>query len=128
MQKTKEPAPKGGAGTGATDPANEVRLVGRLSAAAESRALPSGDEMATFRVVVERSAGSCASRATVDVIDCVVWGAGQRRRVLGWSAGDVVEVSGALRRRFYRTAGGATGSRTEVEVLSGRRRRRADSG
>lgn len=126
MQKTKEPASKCGAGT--IETANEVRLVGRLSAGAETRTLPSGDEMATFRVVVDRARGSGASRATVDVIDCVVWGAGQRRSVLGWAAGDVVEVSGALRRRFYRTAAGATGSRTEVEVLSGRRRRRADSG
>lgn len=128
MEKTKVPAPKAGTGSSASDAANEVRLVGRLSAAAERRTLPSGDEMATFRVVVDRSPGSTASRSTVDVIDCVVWSAAQRRRVLGWSPGDVVEVSGALRRRFYRTAGGATGSRTEVEVLSGRRRRHADSG
>lgn len=127
MQKTKEPAPKGGAGTNSGDTTNEVRLVGRLSAAAEVRTLPSGDEMVTFRVVIDRGPRSSGSRATVDVIDCVVWSAGQRGRVLGWAAGDVVEVSGALRRRFYRTSGGATGSRTEVEVLSSSRRRRADS-
>jgi hypothetical protein len=35
-----------------------------------------------------------------------------------------VEVRGSLRKRFFRTAGGATGSRVEVEVASARRIRR----
>lgn len=33
---------------------NEVRLVGRVSAAPEERALPSGDTVASLRVVVPR--------------------------------------------------------------------------
>ena len=33
---------------------NSVHLVGRLAAAAEDRLLPSGDALATFRMVVER--------------------------------------------------------------------------
>lgn len=107
---------------------NEVRLVGRLPAAAEVRTLPSGDMLGTFRLVVDRTDAGSRSRASVDVIDCVVWGAGPRRSALGWAAGDLVEVSGALRRRFYRSTSGGTGSRTEVEVLSCRRRRRGGSG
>ena len=37
---------------------------------------------------------------------------------LGWQPGDVVEVEGAIRRRFFRAGGGAA-SRVEVEVSSG---------
>ena len=44
---------------------------------------------------------------------------GAEGRVSGWRAGDVVEVEGALRRRFQR-GGAGTSTRLEVEVLSGR--------
>jgi single-strand DNA-binding protein len=36
-----------------------------------------------------------------------------------WAAGDVVEVEGALRRRFFR-GGPGMATRLEVEVLAGR--------
>ncbi|GAA1479560.1 hypothetical protein GCM10009623_40060 [Nocardioides aestuarii] len=110
------------AGGLATD--NEVRLVGRLSAAPEQRTLPSGDEIWTFRLVVPRTRPQ--GRQTVDVLECVAWSARTRRSVACWSEGDHAEVSGALRRRFYR-AGGATQSRVEVEVDRARLIRRAVS-
>ena len=101
---------------------NEVTLAGRLPAPAEERPLPSGDTLVSFRVVVGRPEGRRqGSRApAIDTIDCVVWTGPARRTVLGWAAGDVVEVTGALRRRFWRAGGGAA-SRTEVEVLKARR-------
>ena len=101
---------------------NEVCLAGRLAAPAEERAMPSGDVMATFRVVVARPpTRKAAQRApTIDTIDCVAWRGDVRRSVLGWAAGDVVEVNGALRRRFWRAGSGAV-SRTEVEVMRARR-------
>ncbi|MEZ5095393.1 MAG: single-stranded DNA-binding protein [Nocardioides sp.] len=101
--------------------ANEVRLVGRLSRAADSRELPSGDVVGTFRVVVPRLA--TRGRPGVDAVDCAVWTARTRRVVAGWQPGDVVEVRGALRRRFYRQAG-AVASRVEIEVTQARRLRR----
>jgi single-strand DNA-binding protein len=104
--------------------ANEVRLVGRLSAPAEERTLPSEAVMCTFMVVVDRLESEIRSRQRVDVLSCVVWTPRLRRQVLAWSPGDVVEVRGSLRKRFFRTAGGATGSRVEVEVASARRIRR----
>lgn len=103
---------------------NEVHLVGRLSAAAEERTLPSEAVMCTFMVVVDRLEADVRSRQRVDVLGCVAWKARLRRQVLSWQAGDVVEVHGALRKRFFRTSAGATGSRVEVEVLSARRVRR----
>ena len=104
---------------------NEVRLVGRVSQAPEQRELPSGDVLWTFRVVVPRPATS--GRGTVDALECAAWSARARRSVASWQPDDVVEVSGAVRRRFFRTAGGAA-SRVEVEVSRGRLIRRAGSG
>lgn len=109
------------------DPVNVVRLVGRVSADPEERVLPSGDSLWTFRMVVGRAGGRGRSRQSVDVIDCAVWSGRVLRSVSRWGAGDVVEVGGAMRRRFFRGAGG-TASRVEVELSSGRLIRRAGSG
>ena len=70
---------------------------GRLADAPEARELPSGDQVVTFRLIVDRR-GSRASQVTVDTIDCTVWSGALRRRVVAWSAGDVLTVEGALRR------------------------------
>lgn len=106
---------------------NEVHLVGRFAAPALEREMPSGDVLCTFRVSVERESpevGSVTSRQRVDALECATWNGRVRRSALTWQPGDEVEVVGALRRRFFRTAGG-TGSRVEVEVTSARRLRRA---
>ena len=97
----------------ATSMVNEVRLHGRWQGAVE-RELPSGDLLVTGRVVVARPEGG------VDALDCAVWPAGLRRRVLGWPDGTQVEVAGSLRRRFFRTPVGAS-SRYEVQVQQIRR-------
>ena len=107
---------------------NEVRLVGRVSAAPEERALPSGDTVASLRVVVPRvvvprvasarSTKAPAARragASVDTLDVSCWTGRARQRARRLQPGDVVEVVGSLRRRFYR-AGAATVSRYEVEA------------
>ena len=110
---------------GGRDDVNVVRLVGRLSAPAVVTELPSGDRLCSFRVVVGRPP-SHASRQRVDALECTTWVSRVRRSALSWSAGDVVEVEGAIRRRFFRTGAGAA-SRVEVEVSSARRVRRAAS-
>ena len=116
---------------GARQAGNEVRLVGAVSGEPEVRALPSGDELCVARVVVPRS--TVRARAdgrkgpSVDVIDCCAWDARPRRSVGRWRPGDEVEVTGALRRRFYRS-GGRTASRVEVEVTLARVVRRAATG
>jgi single-strand DNA-binding protein len=111
--------------------ANEVRLAGTVSGEPERRVLPSGDELCVVRVVVPRLTQRVRSDGrrdpSVDVLDCCAWDSRPRRTVAGWRAGDEVEVSGALRRRFYR-AGGSTESRVEVEISSARRVRRAATG
>jgi single-strand DNA-binding protein len=101
---------------------NEVVLAGRLPAPAEERLLPSGDTLVTFRLVVTRPAHLRTRTRTlgIDTIDCAAWRADIRRAVLRWQPGDVVEVFGSLRRRFWRGAMGPT-SRTEVEAFTVRR-------
>lgn len=103
--------------------ANEVRLVGRLAAAPVRRQLPSGDELVSFRLVVDRPGPRPADRRsggtrapTVDTVDCAAW-RGDVQRVLGRAGpGDVLEVHGALRRRFWRSTSGPA-SRSEVEAV-----------
>ncbi len=95
---------------------NTVTLVGRVSAAAESRTLPSGDELVSFRLVVDRSPAALRrSRQKVDTFECTVWPARLRRRALRLEPGQVVRVSGELRRRFSR-AGGGPASWVSVDV------------
>ena len=100
---------------------NEVRLQGRLADAPELRELPSGDQVLTFRLIVDRL-GSRASQAPVDTIDCTAWTASLRKRAAGWEAGEVLVVEGALRRRFWQSPQGAR-SRYDVEVARVSRQR-----
>lgn len=113
----------------AQESVNEVRLVGRLAAEPQLRELPSGDTVWNLRVVVERPVppGKEKPRQRVDSLECAVWGGRLKKSVEGWCAGDLVEVAGAMRRRFFR-AGGITASRVEVELTRGRVIRRAGSG
>ncbi len=86
---------------------NAVRLSGRVSAAPEARMLPSGDEVVSFRLVVPRSPTALRrSKQLVDTIECSAWTARLRRSVRRLEAGDRVTVTGELRRRFSRGAGG----------------------
>lgn len=120
--KEKDPTDDGG-----VEHVNEVRLVGRVSQAPRERVLPSGDAVWTLRLAVTRSGDASRSKQTVDALECAVWAARPRRSVASWRVGDVVEVAGAVRRRFFR-AGGSAASRTEIEVRSARVIRRSATG
>ena len=101
--------------TAQTQTCNEVVLVGRVSAPPEERDLPSGDHLVTLRVVVDRPPQKGVDKRTVDVIDVACWTGRTRRTASGLATGDTVRVEGALRRRFFATAGGRA-SRYEVEA------------
>ena len=105
---------------------NEVVVVGRLVAAPTVRELPSGDTLASFRVVVRRPESSRRRPGSprVDALECAAFRGDVRRTVRSWAEGDVVEVAGALRRRFWRS-GGAPSSVWEIEVGKARRLVRA---
>lgn len=99
-------------------PINQVWLVGRVAAAPEVTKLPSGDEVVTWRLVVEREGAQQAPY--VDTLECAAWTARTRRSSSAWQSRDIVSVEGALRRRFWRDAKGLR-SRYEIEVSSVRR-------
>ncbi|KQV70034.1 hypothetical protein ASC64_09670 [Nocardioides sp. Root122] len=106
---------------------NDVRLVGRVTGEPAAMELPSGDVLVTFRISVPRAVPAAVQARRgqgVDSVPCTVWIPRLRRSVLGWRAGDLVEVSGAVRCRFFQ-AGGATRSRVEVEAASARIIRRS---
>lgn len=95
---------------------NEVFLVGRVAAPATERELPSGTRVVNARLIIDRDAAEMSwSRQRVDTIDCVAWAARAQQSLRRWQAGDRVQVIGAIRRRFFRTAAGPA-SRVEVEV------------
>ncbi len=98
---------------------NDVVLRGRLSAPAELRTLPSGDTLVSFRLVVRRPEPRVRGRS-VDVLPCITYDRALQRRVAAWEPGDVVEIEGALQRRFWRTGSG-TASVCEVNCRKGRK-------
>lgn len=95
---------------------NYVMLRGRLAAEPQVRTLPSGDELCTFRLTVRRPPGE---RVTVDSLECASTAARVRRTLARSAAGDELQVSGSLRRRFWRSPTGL-GSRYEVAVATAR--------
>lgn len=106
---------------------NEVHLVGRLGGEVRETTMPSGDVMVRFHVIVERSARARRERPrapAVDALGCTAWTAGVRKALAASRPGDVVEVTGALRRRFQRGAATPT-SWYDVEVQRVRKSRAA---
>jgi single-strand DNA-binding protein len=91
---------------------NVVFLRGRLADSAELKDLPSGDQLATFRLTVTRGPGG---RVKVDSIECASVRARVRKSLARAAPGDVLEVSGTLQRRFWRSPSGPT-SRYTVDV------------
>jgi single-strand DNA-binding protein len=104
---------------GATGPRhrNEIVLVGEISLAPRERLLTSGEEVVTFRLDVARDDDSGTAR---DSFECTVHSTRLRRSAAAWQKGDALEVSGAVRRRFYRV-GAASRPFVVVDVERARR-------
>lgn len=94
---------------------NEVVLAGRLSKEPEDRELPSGALLTQWRLAVRRPAGHPGYQRS-DAIECATFDDGVRDMLADWRLDDLIEVEGALRRRWWRG-----GSRYEVEVRTARR-------
>lgn len=89
---------------------NSVRLRGRVSGEPTERELPSGDHVVEFRIVVRREA-----REGVDTLDIAAWNAKTRRKSLTLKPDQWVEISGSVRRRFWKAPGGLA-SRWQIEA------------
>jgi len=100
--------------TAAFEGANEVRLVGRVSGISEPHDLPSGDSVVTLRLVVPREIHR-PRQPSVDTIDVACWSPDTRQGAAEVGVGGTAEVTGSLRRRFFRSGAGLQ-SRYEVEA------------
>ena len=99
---------------------NEVLLVGEITTAPEERELADGRGAVTFRLDVRGETGAGATR---DSLDITVTSARARKAALGWEIGDVVEVEGVVRRKFYKV-GAMSKPFTVIEAERAKRLRR----
>ncbi|CAB4591481.1 unannotated protein [freshwater metagenome] len=90
---------------------NDLLLRGRVSAAATTKELPSGDKVVEFRLIVTRE-----NREDVDTLDIAAWSAKSRMTALSLAPDEWVEISGAVHRRFWQSPGGLA-SRWQVEAI-----------
>ena len=79
---------------------NDVALRGWVTTIASERELPSGDLVVQFRIAITRPEGG------VDTIDLESWSAKTRRTASSLKDGEWVEISGSIRRRFWKSATG----------------------
>ncbi len=92
------------------DSLNEVLLRGRVSGEPHEKELPSGDHVVEFRIVIPRK-----TREGVDTLDIAAWTSRARRIGLTLKADEWVEISGAIRRRFWQAPSGLA-SRWQIEA------------
>lgn len=92
---------------------NEVHVIGRVSGAPEVRPLAAG-ELVVWRMAVERPRPPDGARRS-DWITCAAAYPGPGTNVRGLRVGDVLEIHGTLRRRFWRSRNGPV-TPLEVEV------------
>ncbi|WP_433188346.1 single-stranded DNA-binding protein [Actinoallomurus sp. CA-150999] len=104
---------------------NEIVLVGRLSGAPEWKALPEGREVAVWRLIVEHQ-NARSPQDAIDTIRCVTYDSAVQEGIRGWRHGDLIEVRGSLRHRFWRAPNGPRGL-YEVEAAIAVRHDRAAS-
>lgn len=89
---------------------NDVLLRGRVSAIATEKELPSGDRVCEFRIVIARS-----NEAGFDAIDISAWSSKLRRISNSLKVDQWVEVSGSIKRRFWRGTSGLS-SRWQIDA------------
>ncbi|WP_433337933.1 single-stranded DNA-binding protein [Spirillospora sp. CA-294931] len=92
---------------------NAVTLCGRLAEDPSTRALPTGGEVVSWRLIVDRP--NHRGRRVVDTITCAAFDPQVRAQTTTWRKGDLIEAQGALRRRFWNSDELRIG-RYEVEV------------
>lgn len=98
-------------------------LRGRLAGPVELRSLPSGETLLQFTLAVRRERPGPGGPES-DLLSCVSTVPGLLSRAQAWGPGDVIEVEGALQRRFWRTPTG-TAVTHEVGVRAARKASRS---
>ncbi len=91
---------------------NDCLLRGRVSAEATDRELPSGEHVVECRVIISRD-----QREGVDTLDIAARSGKSRRSALSLKAGEWVEISGSIHRRFWQGPAGLA-SRWQIEAAT----------
>ena len=94
---------------------NQVVIVGRCSGPGEEKVLPSGDKVVEFRIIVGRD-----DREGYDTFEVALWSSVLRKRGISLKSDEWIEITGALRRRFWKV-GAVSASRWQVEARELRR-------
>ena len=89
---------------------NDVLLRGRVSSTGIEKELPSGDKVVEFRIVIARS-----DEEGFDTIDISAWSTKLRRSAISLKSEEWVEVSGSIKRRFWRSVAGLA-SRWQIDA------------
>lgn len=90
---------------------NDVLLRGRVSAAATTKELPSGDKVVEFRLIITRD-----ERAGFDTLDIAAWSAKSRKIATALQSDEWVEISGSIHRRFWQSPAGVS-SRWQINAV-----------
>lgn len=106
---------------------NEVVVAGRVTAEPYVRELASGDRLTTWRVSIARAPAQQRPNQSADPITCVSFQQVIEEGTRDWRIGDTVQISGALRRRFWRSPKGAA-SVVEIEARAVQRISRCPGG
>ncbi len=95
---------------------NKVVLMGNLTRDPELRAIPSGQNVASFSLAVNRSWKNAAGeqQEAVDYIDCTIWGKPAEIITQYMKKGSGILVSGRLQQRTWEQEGQ---KRSKVEVV-----------
>lgn len=94
---------------------NTLSLIGRITAALELKATPSGKSVCNFSVAVERKFKDAEGKPITDYIDCVAWGSQAEFLCKWFDKGVRVGLSGELQTRTYTDNDGK--NRKVYEVL-----------
>ena len=92
---------------------NQVLVVGRITAAPTVRELPSGDRLVSWRIGVARPEDPRRPGHRLDSLTLISFEDSMVDRVRKYRPGEVIRVTGALRRRIWR---GPQGVRSILEV------------
>ncbi len=93
---------------------NSVQLMGRLTAEPERRVTPSGKDVCTFSIAVDRSISQGERKA--DFIKIVTWGSTAVNVEKYFRKGSMIAINGAIQSRTYEDKKGY--KRTEYEVVA----------
>lgn len=96
---------------------NQVLVVGRVTAAPTVRELPSGDRLVSWRIGVARPEDPRRPGHRLDSLTLISFEDALIDRVRDHGVGEVLRVTGALRRRIWRGPHGVR-SILEVEVAT----------